>query len=546
MGFLSSNNNAILVNNCQNLQNLTVTLQVTQDLITLGNTGFSMQVNSYPQTSSKSQGQTLNWFQYIIYVGGPVTNGVGWEIQYWSVGAQSYAPNQPWPPSYTPNPPNTTPWLPVLSNDYEVQGFGSAPSNQILAGSVMQIQLTTDSSGNVTAAAFSVTDPAGKVSNAKFTFPAGAVYPIYGFQVDLVGPGGGAPCTFTSGAGTLTCSVSAGTLAVQNASTGCGGPQPGTAETSNAVYGDITPASGAKLSQSLYVPALRSFQTIDGYQHIFVLGTDGNLWLEQPPFGTAPPQRVQVDGSVSTFQPLSDQQVLVLGRDGKLWLEQAPFGKVPPSRVQVDGSVQAFQGVNSQTVLVLGDDGNLWQETAPFGKVPPSRVQVDAGVNQFSEVAQTNYIFVLGNDGNLWLEEGPFGKVPPSRQQVDASVRAFAAVGLYAFVWVLGTNGNLWLEFSPFGNVPPSRVLIDSNVLAFQVLDLNDVLVLRNDGTLWLEQGSSGTPTRTQIDANVMNFFATDTQNVLVLGSDGNLWWEQAPFGQQVPPQRKLVDASVA
>src|SRR5271170_2897499 len=65
----------------------------------------------------------------------------------------------------------------------------------------------------------------------------------------------------------------------------------------------------------------------------------------------------------------------------------------------------------------------------------------------------------------------------------------------------LGMDGNLWLEFSPFGTVPPSRVLIDSNVLAMQPLDINDVIVLRTDGTLWLEQGSSAsTPvTRTQI-----------------------------------------------
>jgi hypothetical protein len=124
-------------------------------------------------------------------------------------------------------------------------------------------------------------------------------------------------------------------------------------------------------------------------------------------------------------------------------------------------------------------------------------------------------------------------------------VRAFQALGVFAFLWVLGTDGKLWLEFSPFGNVPPERVLIDSNVLAFQALDLNDVVVLRNDGTLWLEHGSSGTPTRTQIDGNVMEFMATDTNSVLVLGGDGKLWWEQAPFGN-VPPARKLVDATVA
>jgi len=105
---------------------------------------------------------------------------------------------------------------------------------------------------------------------------------------------------------------------------------------------------------------------------------------------------------------------------------------------------------------------------------------------------------------------------------------------------VLGTDGKLWPEFSPFGTVPPQRVLADSNVLAFQPIDYNYVVVLRNDGTLWLNQGASGVPTSTQIDANVMEFVASDMQNMLVLDGDGKLWWEKAPFGT-VPPARTLI-----
>ncbi|WP_281276321.1 hypothetical protein [Dictyobacter kobayashii] len=35
-----------------------------------------------------------------------------------------------------------------------------------------------------------------------------------------------------------------------------------------------------------------------------VLGSDGNLWLEHPPFGAGhvPPARQQIDGNVSAFQ----------------------------------------------------------------------------------------------------------------------------------------------------------------------------------------------------------------------------------------------------
>jgi hypothetical protein len=49
MAFLAGANNAVLIDNCQNLSNLTVQLQVTEDLITLEDTGFSVQLNCYPQ-----------------------------------------------------------------------------------------------------------------------------------------------------------------------------------------------------------------------------------------------------------------------------------------------------------------------------------------------------------------------------------------------------------------------------------------------------------------------------------------------------------------
>ena len=39
------------------------------------------------------------------------------------------------------------------------------------------------------------------------------------------------------------------------------------------------------------------------------------------------------------FQALSDTEVFVLGTNGNLWLEHGPFGNVPPSRQQVDGNV---------------------------------------------------------------------------------------------------------------------------------------------------------------------------------------------------------------
>ena len=213
---LGSGNNAVLVSNCNSLQNLTVDLWVTEDLVTAGNNGFSLQLNCYPQTNPQSthEGTPLNWAQYVI----AVENGqLQWGIQYWS---------HPKGFGYSPSP------------NY-VQ-FGSASSNQIAADSVMRIALLTDSNNNVTHAAFSVTGPTGNVSSYTFALPSSALIAIYGFQVDLVGPPSGThSCNFTSGAGSITYAVGpSGTLTVQTTNT-CGDSQPPTAEVSNSQYGTV-------------------------------------------------------------------------------------------------------------------------------------------------------------------------------------------------------------------------------------------------------------------------------------------------------------------
>jgi hypothetical protein len=247
VAFLSSSNNAVLSDNCQSLQNLTLTLAVSQDLVTVTDSGFSLQLNSYPQPGATAQDQTLNWFQYIIYV---LDGQVWWEIQYWSLGGPGV-----WPTGYTPVP-GTTPWLPAWPSDYYLTPFGSASSNRLPANSVLQIALTTDSNSNVTSVKFSLTDPSGNLSSDSFDIPENAQYPISGFQVDLVGPGSDKPCTFSSGAGEFTYAVSQGTLSVQSGGVGAAcGQYPGatTGETSNAVYGPVVPSVGSTVSQSLTI-----------------------------------------------------------------------------------------------------------------------------------------------------------------------------------------------------------------------------------------------------------------------------------------------------
>jgi hypothetical protein len=120
------------------------------------------------------------------------------------------------------------------------------------------------------------------------------------------------------------------------------------------------------------------FWAVDS-EHVFVIGTDGNLWLEYGPFGQQiPPQRVPVDGNAIAVWAQDVDQAYVLGSDGNLWLENAPFGEVPlPPCSETSGFGQGFgcrtlvyPGVQAWSVLpgaiyVIDFDFNLWQLGTP-------------------------------------------------------------------------------------------------------------------------------------------------------------------------------------
>ena len=309
-----------------------------------------------------------------------------------------------------------------------------------------------------------------------------------------------------------------------------------------AALASFVPFAGAQVPTATLANTV-TFQALSANQ-MLVRGSDGKLWLEQSPWGTVPPSRVQVDASVSIFSALSASQVLVLGNNGKLWLEQAPFGTVPPKRVQVDGNVQTFQALSSSQIVVLAADGNLWLESAPFGTVPPSRVQIDANVQGFQALSDTQ-IYVEGSNQKLWLEVAPFGTVPPARTHVDGSVQSFQALSATEAL-ILGTDAKLWLEEGPWGSSPPPRTQVDGNVQGFMALSDTLIYVLGANGRLWLESAPFGKlpPARTQVDGQVQFFQSLSANQAVVLGTNGTLWLEQGPWGT-VPPPRQEVDAGL-
>lgn len=243
-----NNNNAVLYDGCRPLQNLTVLLEVTEDISTVEGNGFSLQVNCYPPPGHEVQYQQLNALQYIVQV---TLEQLYWQVQYWSAGSST------WPPGYTPTP-GTTPTLPCWPHDDHLYPFGPRmPGNIWPRQSKLQIALQTDKEGNVTRVTFGYTDPNTIVFNFTFPIPENALCPVVAFTVDLVGPGNSSHCTFTTGLtesrGILYYSVNPGTLSVQSGGPGsaCGEQNLMTQETSNATYSDVTGAPAPTVAQAL-------------------------------------------------------------------------------------------------------------------------------------------------------------------------------------------------------------------------------------------------------------------------------------------------------
>jgi hypothetical protein len=245
----ASNNNAVLIDGCTDLRDLSILLEVTEDVGTTDGKGWSFQLNCYPPAGEYCQASQVNVFQYIVYVQGGT---LAYEIQYWAGGAST------WPSGYTPQP-NTTPWLPCWGNDYYLSGpFATINADTLPRESQLQIALATNRDGGVTKVTFTYTDPDGNNHSAEFDPPA--VHPIVACELNFVGPGGGANATFTQGLtssrGIIYYSVSSGQLSVQNGGPGaaCGEAGFFTAETSNMTYSDISDAPASTVTQILQQP----------------------------------------------------------------------------------------------------------------------------------------------------------------------------------------------------------------------------------------------------------------------------------------------------
>jgi len=225
-GGLGSRYNYFLYSDCNPLQGVSLTIDVTEDIVFSSASGsyqgFSFQLNCYSPT-----GYSTTYQQYVIgFLGANLT----WGINFYSGSKGAY-----------------------LAQNTLI----AMPSVKLPAGYKIRISLTNDSSGNITSATYVVIDNTGKTqASTTQTVPTGLatplVAPIVAFELDFVGPYNGESAVLSSGAGSFTYSASTPLSAV-NKEPSCCPAKVLTGETANTLYSVLPASPASPLTQSFIV-----------------------------------------------------------------------------------------------------------------------------------------------------------------------------------------------------------------------------------------------------------------------------------------------------
>jgi hypothetical protein len=217
-GGLGSSSNYILASDCNPLIDLSVTIEVTENIVwqsASGTTeGFGFQLNAY-----SPPGSLCAYQQYFIYLGDTLLKA---GINNFDSDAKLLV--------------------------YDVFVLTSLPDVTLPAGYVLQISLQNDSDGNVVAATYGVFDNQGNVLanvtqdvlSVSGTTPADLA-PITAFELDFVGPINAENAVLSSGAGWFAYE-SASPLTVLSQEPPCIDSPLGTEETANSSYSSMPAA----------------------------------------------------------------------------------------------------------------------------------------------------------------------------------------------------------------------------------------------------------------------------------------------------------------
>jgi hypothetical protein len=270
-GGLTGHSNYFIHSNCKPITGLSVTIDVTEDMIYESSNkgsakGFAFQLNAYSQeglrTSAPLKGETITtgWQQYILHVNTDDSRKTKFDA----------AVNN-WP--YPKIPHSDLINLVVPDRDSTPPYVALLPISGLPAHYKITISLATDGGSNVSGATFTVIDPHGKQYSGTITLvkkdhpypldktlPAAKqgpiteanLAPILGFQLNITGDK--YHVLLSRGAGTITYTASASSpLTAASSALPCFRFE-GTGEDSNTNYGTLYGGSAAKITQTFSVP----------------------------------------------------------------------------------------------------------------------------------------------------------------------------------------------------------------------------------------------------------------------------------------------------
>jgi len=238
---LESSSNYVLYSDCDQLSGVSITIDVTEDLVAAPPTageqyGFSFQLNAWspPNRAYPQDPEWIVWQQYIIGV--RPTSIVG-AVNNWTAASLSGEQTINSPTLLLAQPPQP---------------------DMIPAGTQLTITLLTDQHGNVNGVTFAATPGQShtlmltsltKTSGGAVT--SADLAPIVAIELNLVGPGDYKFANLISGAGTITYAAS-NSLEPLPSLPPCIAPgsSGGTGESSNSIYGELPSTPSTTFTQS--------------------------------------------------------------------------------------------------------------------------------------------------------------------------------------------------------------------------------------------------------------------------------------------------------
>lgn len=479
---LGSNSNYFLHSNCEPITGLSVTIEITKDIIS--DIGFSFQLNC-----NSPQGSNTTWQQYIFafdtHDNSPLK--VDPYIDNWATA--SFVQSKGLPPGN-------------LINHHE--SILTLPGAMLPAGYKCTIKLLYDQNNNVDGVTFIVVDNTGKSTStqmmlesltyAKSSTPVGAdaLAPIYSFELVLVGSGNDENSYLSQGAGTITYTATSPLfVASKNPLCAIGN---GTGEQANSVYAALFEGPSQKVVQTFdseipspYAPGIPfavSQQFGANQTDLFAIDSKGQLdvfysagaghWHSLQPLGPegmvhprsplAASQRFGVNNRTDVYSVDQNFQLNVFWAEGAgAWNGPEPIGPKKSWFAATPLAVSQHFGVNGRTDIFLfeKDTGQLYVVWAVGSSSWQAEALGPSGLTGYVGIAASQHfgvdnrtdVFMVDKNGQLntvwavgpgkWSETQTIGPAGLARSGASVAVSQRFGKKNQTDVYVVDMNGQL-------------------------------------------------------------------------------------------------------